>query len=340
MKTAIMKTLALALSLSLVPLAPAMADALRCSGINLLDKLGVDDPESRKAIADAAAKLPYGKGLLWKVTKEGVAPSYLFGTMHMADPRIVELPKKAQIAFDQSKTLTLEITEILDPKAMASKAFGLMKYTAYLDGSTLDSKMTKEQIELLQPKLAAKAGLPWNVAQKIRPWVLMGLLTVPACEMARKKAGKPFLDLSLGQRAKQAGKKITALETIEGQMSIMASLPEPMMVQAMVDTANMEKQLDDIFETMISLYIKGETGTIWAMMRYMGPNGLDLKKEATGYSDFQRVVVDQRNESMANESAKIIDKGAAFIALGALHLPGEKGILSILAQRGYKIISQ
>ncbi|MEE9314367.1 MAG: TraB/GumN family protein [Rhizobiaceae bacterium] len=333
-------SLALALPLCFAPLTALQAKEMVCTGINLIDKLGQDDPASRKAIADAAGKLPYSKGLLWKVTKDGVAPSYLYGTMHMADPRIVELPENAQIAFDKSQTLTLEITEILDPQAMAQKAMGLMKYTAYLDGSSLESKMTKEQIALVKPKLASKAGIPWNVAQKMRPWVLMGLLTVPACEMARKQAGKPFLDLSLGQRAKAAGKKITALETIEGQMSIMAGLPEPMMVQAMVDMVNMEDKINDVFETMISLYIKGETGTIWAMMRYMGPNGIDITKESTGYSDFQKVVVDERNYTMADESAKIIDKGSAFIALGALHLPGEKGILNILAQRGYTITRQ
>lgn len=123
-------------------------------------------------------------------------------------------------------------------------------------------------------------------------------------------------------------------------MAAMDSLPEKVMVDALVETAKLENQLDNIFETMIQLYLKGEMGTIWAMMSRLGPQGVEPSKEASYYAEFQRVIVDERNATMADESAKLIDKGDAFIAVGALHLPGEKGLLNILAQRGYKITAQ
>ncbi|MEE9374760.1 MAG: TraB/GumN family protein, partial [Rhizobiaceae bacterium] len=94
---------------------------------------------------------------------------------------------------------------------------------------------------------------------------------------------------------------------------------------------------DDVFETMIQLYKQERIGTIWAMVRHMGPNGLQTEVDATGYAEFQRVVVDDRNIKMAAESIKLMEKSSTFIAVGALHLPGEKGILSILAQKGFII---
>jgi len=58
---------------------------------------------------------------------------------------------------------------------------------------------------------------------------------------------------------------------------------------------------------------------------------------AADYAEFQRVLVDTRNKNMADQLEKLVKQGGAFIAVGALHLPGDKGIVNILAQRGYKI---
>lgn len=328
---------AVTLALAFAGLNHAAAKEVDCSGNNLMTQLHESDPAAAKAIAKSASQVPNGKGLLWKITKDGVAPSYVFGTMHLSDPRLLDLPQKVKTAFDASPVLALEITEILDPVSMGQKAIGLMKYTSYLDGSSLADKMTPEQVAIVKARLENDIGLPWSVGQKLRPWTIMGTIALPACEFARKRAGKPFLDMALGQRAEQAGKTIVALETMESQMKIMASLPEPMMVQAMVDTAKMADQLSDVFETMTQLYLDGETGMIWAMMKHLTPQGMSPDTLATGYSEFQRVVVDERNVTMADESEKLIRKGGAFIAVGALHLPGETGILNILAQRGYQI---
>ena len=315
----------------------ALAMDTTCKGINLIDQLRKHQPELAKTIDVAANAVPNNKGLLWKVSKPGVKPSWLFGTMHLADPRLLDLPEGAETAFKQSNTLVLEITEILDPKKMAGQTFKLMKYTTYLDGSNLTAKLSAKHRQLVSARLARHAGLPWNVAERMKPWVAMGMIALPACELARKQANKPFLDMALGLRARKEGKNLVALETLEGQMAAMDGLPETMMIQALVDTARLGPQLDNIFETMIQLYIKGELGTIWAMMNHLGPNGLQAADQQSFYSEFQRVIVDQRNIAMANESSKLINTGGAFIAIGALHLPGKKGLLNILAQRGYTI---
>ena len=38
---------------------------------------------------DAAGELRYGQGLLWRIDTPGIAPSYLYGTMHSTDPAIL-----------------------------------------------------------------------------------------------------------------------------------------------------------------------------------------------------------------------------------------------------------
>lgn len=313
------------------------ADEIKCSGINLLDQLNKNDPEKVARLAKDAATLLNGKGLFWKVTKPGVKPSYLFGTMHMSDERLLDLSPKAEKAFNEANTLALEITDILDPAAMAQKSMGLMKHMMYLDGSSLVDKAPKNALAPVKARIEARGEMPWSLAQKLKPWAILGSLALPACEQARKKAGKPFLDMSLGLRAKEAGKELVALETLEGQMLAIAALSEPMMIDALIQTAQMFDQLDNVFETMIQLYEAEDIATIWAMMRHIGPEGLTFDNPRDQYAEFQRGIVDARNVTMADGSEPLLKKGGAFIAVGALHLPGENGLVNILAKRGYTI---
>src|SRR5690606_17387320 len=96
----------------------ARAEIPACTGINLLEGLEQDDPALLASIRSEAARTPNGSGLLWKIEKEGIAPSYLFGTMHMTDPRVTSLTSDAQSAFDSSSTVVIETTEVLDQSAM------------------------------------------------------------------------------------------------------------------------------------------------------------------------------------------------------------------------------
>ena len=307
-----------------------------CKGHNLFDELQKKEPQTAQFIRSEGEKLVYSKGLTWKITKGDAKPSYLFGTVHMSDPRLLDLPEKTRAAFEGADVLALEITDILDPAEMAKKSIGLMKYTTYLDGSSLSDAMTKEQIATTTKRFE-KIGLPWSVVSRMKPWVAMGAIALPACELARKAAGKPFLDLSLGQEAQAAGKQIAALETLEGQMSAMAALSDKLMVDALVETARMEDQLEDMFETLIQLYKREEIGTILSLMRSMGAKGVKKQEEVEGFAAFQSTIIDQRNRTMAKAIGPLADKGGAFIAVGALHLPGEMGILNILAQSGYTV---
>ena len=62
-----------------------------------------------------------------------------------------------------------------------------------------------------------------------------------------------------------------------------------------------------------------------------------MDKDSAEYAAFQREIVDRRNITMVEEAEKYLQQGGAFIAVGALHLPGEAGMLNILAQKGYSI---
>jgi hypothetical protein len=67
-----------------------------------------------------------------------------------------------------------------------------------------------------------------------------------------------------------------------------------------------------------------------------------MRRQAAGQDPrlmqlFQDRIIDARNRLMATRMVARLKDGLVFVAVGALHLPGRNGILSLLAQRGYKV---
>ncbi|HXR58766.1 MAG TPA: TraB/GumN family protein, partial [Burkholderiales bacterium] len=56
----------------------------------------------------AAAAERFTKGTLWRVTRAGTAPSHVFGTIHLADPRVLEIPAPVARALEHSRSFAME----------------------------------------------------------------------------------------------------------------------------------------------------------------------------------------------------------------------------------------
>ena len=108
-------------------------------------------------------------------------------------------------------------------------------------------------------------------------------------------------------------------------------------VQGLVESIALGDRIDDIIETMIQLYVNGETGAIWPMLHSVSPEMETNEELAAGYADFEETMVHVRNKTMLDRAMPLLDKGGAFIAVGALHLPGEKGLAHLINEAGYTV---
>lgn len=317
-------------------LAPARADGAQpaCTGDNLIAALQRDDPAKLAGIRAEAAGVPNGAGVLWRIEKDGAAPSWLFGTMHVSDPRVAALGGQARAAFEASSTVVIETTEVLDQKKMMAAMLANPELTMFTDGTTLMSLVPEAERAAVEAALAARGIPPASVA-RMKPWMISAMVALPACELARKAAGAPVLDALLATEGEKAGKALGGLETIADQLGAMASLPMEFHVRGLIDTLKLGAAADDVIETMIALYLDGETGMFWPFFRAVLPavEGAD----AAGFSAFEETMVTARNRTMAERAAPFIDAGGAFIAVGALHLPGEEGMIELLREKGYRI---
>lgn len=311
----------------------AHAEPPQCKGQDMLAALDRSDPARAAAIRAEAALTPNGKGLLWTIEKPGRETSYLFGTMHMTDPRVIDLTEPARKAFDAASTVVIETTDVLDQQAMMASIMSKPELMMFTDATTLESLLTPDDRKVVAAALE-KRGIPAGSVAKMKPWILSAMLALPACELARKAEGAPVLDVKLAEDAKAKGKKLEGLETAMSQLEAMASLPIAMHVKGLVDTLKLGDRMDDVMETMIVLYTQGDTGTVWPLFRAILPDG---KEDASDYAAFEQIMVTARNHGMVENAEPILASGSAFIAVGALHLPGKEGLVELFRKAGYTV---
>ncbi len=319
----------------LVSLAPAQgAEDVACPGTNLLTALKDSDPEAYAGVIREGAKTPNGRGVLWKIEKDGIEPSWLLGTMHVTDPRVLTMSDAARKALDAASTIVVESDEILDEKKAAAALLLHPELTMFTDGTTIADHLSAEEASRLETGLK-KRGISMTAVARMKPWIISSFVALPACELARKAKGASFLDKYIAEDALKSGKQIVGLETFAEQLAAMAELPVEFHLQALIETLALGDKMNDIIETMTQLYLAGDIGLTMPMLKVVAPS--EPGEEESGYAAFEKRIVLDRNKVMAKGSAPALAKGNAFIAVGALHLPGEEGLVELLRKQGYTL---
>src|SRR5271155_3238048 len=131
---------------------------------------------------------PFTQGLLWRVEKIGITPSYLFGTIHIDDRRVTTLPDPVRRIFDSAQTFTMEVS--LD----STNLLALSSRMVYDDGRTLADATGPELYREIVPTME-QHGVPESLLPAFQPWAVTMMLEVPP------QNSMEVLDLKLYQMA-------------------------------------------------------------------------------------------------------------------------------------------
>lgn len=309
----------------------AIADSCY-NGRDLLAEKVKEQPNFMASIEKEANKIPNHKGLLWKITKDGSAPSYIFGTFHLSDPRVTNLMPAAQQAFDLSEGVIVETTDMLDPKnimALMLEKPDLMRFT---DGTTIMSLLPDDKKNEIEDRLAER-GVTLLALNKYRPWMIYSMLVLPSCETKRKAANMEVLDQQIAKNAIASGKALVGLETMSEQIEAMNRIPMDFHIKSLISAVDFMDDADDIMETMVGMYLNQEIGQIVPALNKLLPDYMDEE----GYGSFEQIILSERNHLMADRAAPLFQSGGYFMAVGAMHLPGEKGVLELLKKQGFSV---
>lgn len=319
--------------------AKSIADSeAACVAEDIYASLVADKPQLKTQIDEASAQMLNGQGVFWRIEREGSAPSYLFGTMHLSDKRVTHLAASVQAQFDAADVVVIETTDVLDPRKQMSFMAQNPDLVQLEAGTTLLDYVEDEDEPVLLATLESN-GIPLANIQGMRPWLYASLLMLPPCELQRMQSGTKALDMQLGQRALDSGKELLGLETLEEQIRAINSQSVEEQVEGLVQMVKLGDDASGIFESMLQFYLRGDIGGIMPMLAATSQELLP-DEDHMDQSIFEEIVIKKRNHVMVERAKEMLDarKGAQFfIAVGALHLPGEEGVVRLLEQQGFSL---
>ena len=86
-----------------------------------------------------------------------------------------------------------------------------------------------------------------------------------------------------------------------------------------------------MIEQLIQTYLSRDIDKLQSLSKSLGPDDPEMIELLND------ILVVKRNINMSERLSAILDHGNAFIAVGALHLPGPEGIIRLLENKGYKL---
>ncbi|MEX0899642.1 MAG: TraB/GumN family protein [Gammaproteobacteria bacterium] len=263
-------------------------------------------------------------GLAWRVTAPDGAHLYLVGTVHAARPDFYPLPIRITDAFEAADALTMEVnTTLIDPGAAAR--FG-REHGTLSGGRTLEELLGNEDWRRAS-EWGRKLGIPQRRLSMMRPW----LAAVSLVSLEIRRIG---LDSALGMemhfaaRAVERGMPIVELETLVEQLSALSNLsPEAevaFLKQSLTTADEFAASVNDIVDSWLA-------GDADAMKRV-------LEDSYEGADEVYDAVMRARNQRWLPAIERMIESEEVhFVAVGALHMVGEDGLVRLLEARGYNV---
>ncbi|MBI5915624.1 MAG: TraB/GumN family protein [Bacteroidetes bacterium] len=262
--------------------------------------------------------------LLWRISGKGLATaSYLYGTIHIIGKDDFFLTDSTRSAIDRAKLVTFEIN--MEDMMNLPAQMSLMMKSFMTNGQSLSTLLSKEDYELVKAHFD-KMGLPLFLFEKMKP---MFLTVLADADMSGGLGGDGDMvsyEMKIMEIAEQQKKKMGGLETAEYQMSMFDSIPYEDQAKMLVESIKSTNSGDEQFDQMVELYKKQD---IVGMVSMMG--------EDEGIGNYEDLLLVTRNKNWIPVMGEMMQVQPAFFAVGAGHLGGENGVVSLLRKEGYTV---
>ena len=261
--------------------------------------------------------------LLWKISGNGLTkPSYLFGTIHMLCADDAALSDHMKNIIRKTDEVYFEVD--LDNMFEMFSAMNKMKMTG---DTTLEDLLSKEDYEKVKDYFEAKGSiLPFSMLETFKP--ILALSTLEESSMECETTA--MMEQVIMQEAKLSSKKVKGLETMSYQAGVLDSIPYKLQAQQLVsyiDDINKNKNDDKELGEMMKAYKNQDLEKLESLMM----------KTDMGIGNFTDVLLYNRNRNWVSKLKDLLPRKSLLVAVGAGHLPGDKGVINLLRKAGYTL---
>ena len=272
--------------------------------------------------------LPAMSQVLYKVEGNGLTtPSYIFGTHHLAPLSMIETFGATE-PFRQSQQVVGEIDMTQDPMALG---MAMQPHMLAPSDSTLSKVISPEDYAVVNEefkKWSPVPGADLRMFDSMKPMVATTLVAVGMSAQAMPGYDpSEQLDTYFQTQGKTEGKTIVALETADEQATILYdTTPISYQAEALVEMLKDPSEAIQSVKDLTDAYNAGDLSKM-----------LELSEKQDEHPEFMKALLDNRNANWLKKLPDIMKEAPSFIAVGALHLAGDKGIIEGLRKMGYTV---
>lgn len=295
----------------------------------LLVGCGASPPPRAEAPVPERPAEPARPLVMWSVESPDGRVSHVLGTLHIGVRFGDVIPARHANALDRARLLIVE----MDLANTHSPA--IAPYTVLPPGSDLRALLPRE----LWPRLveAFAPAIPEAALRRLQPWAVMSMLmSREASELEAEREGEPSdgppssIDFDVMVRAQGHGIAIQGLETIEEQAALLGSLPTADVVEYIASALDGERSDGPTLRAITDAYLAADLEALEAIV-------FDPEEIARSPGVFEALLY-ARNERWLPVLEPELAQGNVFVAVGLGHLIGDRGVLRLLEQRGYRVV--
>lgn len=265
------------------------------------------------------------KSLLWEIQTPGAKePSYLFGTIHIIGAEDYFLPKGTMTSFEKSNKIFFEID--MAQMSDMSSLMGMMNKLYMSDGKTLKSLLSEKDYKTVVNFFQEK-GMPIIFFERMKPMFLTVLTSGDLDPGGLKNGEMKSYEFEFMEMASQTKKPTGGLESIEFQIGLFDKIPYEKQAEMLINAINTTEEGGNELEEMVKVYKDQDLEKLASMIE-------SSDSEISGYED---ILLTERNKNWIPIIIEETKKQPSFFAVGAGHLGGKNGVISLLKKQGVKV---
>jgi uncharacterized protein YbaP (TraB family) len=268
----------------------------------------------------AQAPGPGENALLWRITGKGLtSPSYVYGTIHIIPTKDFFLSDSTLQAFNRAESVAFEFN--LKKEMRILPQLRLMLKTRMRGDTTLGMLLSTEDYRFVQEKFRNKR-IPMKIIERLKPMFIADL----ANQDFSGSGTEPMTsyEMEFLNRAKQQNKKVRGLETAGYQISVLDSIPYLLQAQMLVEEMRKGSKNNREYKRLVKIYKRQD-------LEMLGKMTLG----ADDFGSYNDILLYNRNRNWIPVMENFMQKNSMFFAVGAAHLLGDRGVISLLRKRGY-----
>ena len=275
------------------------------------------------ALAEPAAQpsAAFDRGRLFRIDRPGLAPSYVYGTLHSNDPRVVALPPAVVSALAASRAAAFE--SLLLEADVAT----FLAAAHYEDGRRLGDHVDPVTLE----RVRATLGIDGNdrlLIERAKPWAVLLMLA------QSRNGGTASLDGILQAEARARRMAVLSLELPDEQVASLDAIPLASQVALLRWALDTQHARPAELEAATRAWLAGDLAGLRRLS--LAPGRRDPRLAVHLRALLKHLITD-RNVVMAHRLHLPLARGRVFVAVGALHLHGRDGLLALIREQGYSV---